>query len=40
VAQISNDATNPGVGLALKAGTATITATVGSISGAATLTVR
>jgi hypothetical protein len=40
VAQISNDATNPGTALAIAAGTATITATDGTISGSATLTVR
>jgi hypothetical protein len=39
VAQISNDASNHGVGLAVAAGTVTITATDGSVSGTATLTV-
>lgn len=40
VAEIGNDATNPGTALAIAAGTATITATDGTISGSATLTVR
>jgi hypothetical protein len=40
VAQISNDATNPGTSLAIAAGTVTITATDGNVSGSATLTVR
>ena len=40
VAQISNDASNHGVGLAVAAGTATITATAGSVSGSATLNVE
>ena len=39
-AQISNDVTNPGVSLAFAPGASTITATVGSVSGSATLTVR
>jgi Bacterial Ig-like domain (group 2)/Abnormal spindle-like microcephaly-assoc'd, ASPM-SPD-2-Hydin/Galactose oxidase, central domain/Protein of unknown function (DUF1573) len=39
VAQISNDATNPGVALALSQGTATITACAGAICGSATLAV-
>ena len=40
LAQISNDASNHGVSLAIAAGTVTITATAGSVSGSATLTVR
>jgi len=40
VAQISNDGSDPGVGLAIAAGTVTITATDGSVSGTATLTVQ
>jgi hypothetical protein len=40
VAQITNDWSNHGVGLALAAGTVTITATDGSVSGTATLTVQ
>jgi hypothetical protein len=40
VAQISNDASNQGVGLAIADGAATITAMDGSVSGSATLTVR
>jgi hypothetical protein len=40
VAQITNDATNHGVGLAIAGGTVTITATAGSVSGTATLTVQ
>jgi uncharacterized protein YjdB len=40
VAQISNDWSNHGVGLAIAAGTVTITATAGSVSGSATLTVQ
>jgi hypothetical protein len=39
VAQISNDATNPGVALAQSQGTATITACAGTICGSTTLTV-
>jgi hypothetical protein len=39
VAQISNDTSNHGMGLAIAAGTVTITATDGSVSGTATLTV-
>jgi len=39
VAQITNDASNHGAGLAIAAGTVTITATAGSVSGTATLTV-
>jgi hypothetical protein len=40
VAQITNDASNHGVALAVAAGTVTITATAGSVSGTATLTVQ
>jgi hypothetical protein len=40
VAQISNDATNSGTGLAIAPGTVTITATAGSVSGSAMLTVQ
>src|SRR5271157_228034 len=40
VAQITNDATNHGVGMAIAAGTVTITATDGNVNGTATLTVR
>jgi uncharacterized protein YjdB len=40
VAQITNDATNHGVGMAVAAGTVTITATAGGVSGTATLTVE
>ena len=40
LAQISNDVTNPGMSLAIAAGTATVTATAGTVSGTATLTVR
>jgi hypothetical protein len=40
VAQITNDASNRGLGLAIAAGTVTITATDGSVSGSATLTVH
>jgi len=40
LAVISNDMTNPGVGLALAAGTVTITAAAGGVSGTATLTLR
>src|SRR5208337_3478627 len=40
LAQISNDATNHGMSLAIAPGTPTITATAGSVSGSATLTVR
>jgi hypothetical protein len=39
VAQISNDASNHGAALAIAAGTVTIAATAGSVSGSATLTV-
>jgi hypothetical protein len=39
VAQISNDATNPGVAIAQSQGTATITACAGAICGSGTLTV-
>ncbi len=39
VAEITNDASNKGVALALAAGTTTITATAGSVSGSTTLTV-
>ena len=39
VAEISNDGSNRGVGLAIAAGTVTITATAGSVNGSATLTV-
>lgn len=40
VAQISNDATNSGTAIAIAAGTTTITATDGTVSGTATLTVN
>jgi hypothetical protein len=40
VAQISNDVTNRGMSLAIAAGSVTITATAGSVSGSATLTVQ
>jgi hypothetical protein len=40
VAQISNDASNRGVALAVAPGTETITATAGTVSGTATLTVN
>ncbi len=40
LAEISNDVTNSGVSLAIAAGTPTITATAGSVSGSAALTVR
>ena len=40
VAQITNDWSNHGLGLAIAAGTVTITATDGSVSGTATLTVQ
>lgn len=40
VAQISDDATNHGSALAVAAGAVTITATAGSVKGAATLSVR
>ena len=40
VAQMTNDASNHGVGLAIAAGTVTITASAGSVSGSATLTVQ
>ncbi len=40
VAQISNDAGNHGAALAIAPGTVTITATAGSVSGSATLTVQ
>ena len=40
LAQISNDTTNHGVGLAIAAGTVTIKATAGSVGGLATLTVQ
>jgi hypothetical protein len=39
IAQISNDASNPGVAIGIAQGTTTITATVGSVSGSTTLTV-
>jgi hypothetical protein len=39
VAQISNDASNPGVAIGIAQGTTTITATVGSVSGSTTLTI-
>jgi hypothetical protein len=39
VAQISNDASNRGTAIAIAAGTVTITASAGSVSGSATLTV-
>jgi uncharacterized protein YjdB len=38
VSQIANDVTNQGMGLAIAAGTVTITATDGSVSGTSTLT--
>jgi large repetitive protein len=40
VAQVSNDASNHGAVLAVEAGTVTIVATAGSVSGSATVTVR
>jgi hypothetical protein len=40
VAEISNDASNHGMDLAIAAGTATISAAAGSVSGSGTLTVR
>jgi len=39
-AQISNDASNHGMSLAIAAGTVTITAAAGNVSGTATLTVH
>jgi len=40
VAQISNDASNHGVAVAIAAGTVTITATAGTVTGSATLNVQ
>ena len=40
IAQISNDSSDQGTGLAIAAGTATITATAGSIRGSAILSVK
>ncbi len=40
VAEITNDASNHGVALAVAAGTVTITASAGTISGSSTLTVQ